>query len=117
MRHDLGKGGLGDIVMKSGDEGADGVVELQPAPFAEEHQACGGEALRVGCDAEAVTRSKQLAGGQVRGPGCVFEHQLALMDDGEETPDLLWVAELIVDPGGDVSGSALQPAFHEIFPP
>ena len=42
--------------VQSGDEGADGVVELQLAPFAQQHEACGGEALRVRGDAEAVTR-------------------------------------------------------------
>ena len=89
MRHDLGKGGLGDVVVQSGDEGADGVVELQPAAFAEEHEAGGGEALGVGCDAEAVARGKQLAGGEVSGAGGVFEHEFAFMHDGEQTTDLL----------------------------
>ena len=48
VRHDLGKGGLGDVVVQSRNEGANGVVELHQAPFAEEHEAGGGEALRVG---------------------------------------------------------------------
>ena len=37
------------------------------------------------------------------------------MHDGEETADLLWVAELIVDPGGDVGGGPLEPVFHRRF--
>ena len=115
VRHDLGKGGLGDVVVQAGNEGADGVVEFQPAPFAKQHEACGGEALGVGCDAESVTRGKQLAGGQVGGAGGVFEDEVAFMHDGEETADLLWVAELIVDPGGDVGNGALQPVFHQRF--
>ena len=115
MRHDLGKGRLGDVVVQPGDEGADGVVEFQPTSFAEEHEACGGEALRVGCDAEAMTRRQQFAGGEVGGAGGVFEDEVAFMHDGEETADLLWVAELIVDPGGDVGNGALQPVFHRRF--
>ena len=116
VRHDLGDGGLGDVVVQAGDEGADGVVEFQPAPFSEEHEAGGGEALRVGGDAKAVARGKQLAGGEVGGACGVFEHELALMHDGKKTADLLWAAELIVDPGRDIGSGALQPVFHEIFP-
>ena len=115
MRHDLGKGGLGDVVVQAGNEGADGVVEFQPAPFAKQHEACGGEALGVGCDAESVTRGKQLAGGQVGGAGGVFEDEVAFMHDGEETADLLWVAELIVDPGGDVGNGPLSQSSIEKF--
>jgi hypothetical protein len=71
------------------DEGAEGVIEFQLAPFAKEHEACGGEAFGVGCDAEAVTRGEQLAGGKVSGAGGVFEHELAFVHDGEKTADLL----------------------------
>jgi hypothetical protein len=116
VRHDLGKGGLGHVIVQTGDEGADGVVEFQPAPFPEEHEACGGEAFRVGRDAEAVARGKQLAGGEVGGTDGVLEHEFAFMHDGEETPDLLWVAKLIVDPGRDVGSGPLQPVFHQILP-
>ena len=62
-----------------------------------------------------MTRRQQFAGGKVGGAGGVFEDEVAFMHDGEETADLLWVAELIVDPGGDVGDRALQPVFHQRF--
>jgi hypothetical protein len=70
----------------------------------------------VGRDAESMARGQPLCGRKVsRAPG-IFEDELAIVHDGEETANLACAAQLIVDPGRDVGAGALEPDFHPLLP-
>jgi hypothetical protein len=89
MREQLRYRRLADFAIEAFDIVADGIVEFQPALFAQLHHARRGETLRMRSDAETMARRHFFAAAEIGYSESLFENDAALMGDGDHAAGLI----------------------------